>query len=63
MSPAFTVGTGTGAPLPTAVVRGDLAIDEVLHEELLSEAPVDVQVLGQEHGGNHPEAIMHETGG
>ena len=57
------VRAGAGGPLPAAVVRGDLAIDEVLHEVGFAEFPVDVQILGEKHRGDHPDAVVHETGG
>ena len=44
------IRTSRCAPLPTAVVRGEVTIDELLHEEPLTEAPIDQQVLGQKHG-------------
>ena len=56
------VGAGAGAPLPAAVVGGVLAIDKVLHEEAFAEAPVAVQILGEEHGDDHADAVVHETG-
>jgi len=56
------VGSGAGGPLPAAVVAGVFAIDELLHEEGFAEPPVAVQVFGEEHGGDHAEAIVHEAG-
>ena len=57
------VGAGAGAPLPAAVIAGDLAINEVLHEMALAEFPMEVEVFGEEHGGDHAEAVVHEAGG
>lgn len=56
------VCAGAGGPLPAAVVCGDLAVCEVLHEVGLAELPVDVEVFGEEHGGDHADAVVHESG-
>lgn len=56
------IGAGGGAPLPAAVVRRQVAIDQVAHEEALALAPVDQQVLGQEHGDDHAQAVVHPAG-
>ena len=42
------VRAGGGRPLPAAIVRGRLAVDQALHEESLSPPPVEEQVLGEE---------------
>ena len=56
------IGSGARAPLPAAVVRGDFAVHQVLHEKLLAQPPVDVEVLGQEHRDDHPDPVVHESG-
>jgi len=53
------VGAGRRDPLPPAIVGAEIAVDEVLHEVSLSQAPVQHQVLRQEHGCNHPRTVVH----
>src|SRR6478736_4454299 len=57
------VGAHACTPLPSGVVDRDLAIDQMLHEELLSEFPGNAQVLAKEHGHNHADAVVNETCG
>src|SRR5581483_7362151 len=57
------VRAGAGAPLPTAVVRGHVAVDEFVHEITLAPLPVDEEILGQEHRHDHAEAVVHPAGG
>jgi len=58
------IGSGASAPLPAAVVgRRDLGVDDDVVEELLAQTPVAVQILGQEHGDDHADAVVHEAGG
>ena len=56
------VCTCAGAPLPTTIVGRDIAIDELLHEILFTFPPMDVKIFRQEHGHNHPGAVVHEPG-
>ena len=53
------VDAGAGAEAPAAVVGGEVAVDEVLHEVALAEAPVEQEVLGQEAGDDHPAPVVH----
>ena len=46
-------------PLPATHVRGAVAVDQLLHEILLTLAPVDQQILGQERRHDHARAIVH----
>ena len=39
------IRAGARRPLPASIVRGDLAIDEILHEPRLTLFPVNVQIL------------------
>ena len=55
------ISSSSRTPLPTAVVRRDVAIDQFLHKILLSFSPVEVEILGQEHRDNHSDPIVHET--
>jgi hypothetical protein len=48
--------------LPTAIVTGDLAVGQLLHEVALAQSPVEEQVLGQKHRDDHTRTIGHETG-
>ncbi len=57
------VGPGRRGPLPAAVVRGDIAVDQVMHEVGLARAPIDEQVLRQERRGDHPSAVRQPAGG
>ena len=57
------VGASARAPLPAAVIAGDFAIDEVAHEPAFAVHPPDVEIFGEEHGGNHAETIVHGAGG
>ncbi len=57
------IRAGACGPLPAAVVRRDFPIQEVLHEKRFAVAPIDVEVLGEEHGGDHADAVVHEAGG
>lgn len=56
------VGAGGGGPLPSTVVVGQIAIDEVLHEVLFAEAPIEAEVFGEEHGGDHACPVVHPSG-
>ena len=57
------VRPGRGRPLPAAVVRGDVAVDQVAHEVRLARAPVDQQVLRQERRDDHPRPVGHPARG
>lgn len=48
-----------GSEAPAAVVGGEVAVDQVLHEEALAEPPVQQQVLGQERRRYHPAPVVH----
>ena len=53
------VGAGAGHPLPAVVVRGDVAVDEVLEEVPRPDRPPHVQVLGEEARRDHPHPVVH----
>ena len=48
------IRTGRRTPLLAAIVGRQEAIHQILHEPRLALAPVDKQVLGEEHGRHHP---------
>ena len=48
-----------GDPLPVAGVVGDLAVAEQVPEMPGAPAPVEVEVLGQEGGDDHPRPVVH----
>jgi hypothetical protein len=56
------VGPGSSTPLPTPVVRSDVAIDQLLHKILFSLHPMNVQIFGQEHRCDHSDPIVHKAG-
>src|SRR5680860_1812974 len=53
------VGARPGDPLPAVVVRGDVAVEEVVEEVPGTHRPPRVQVLGEEAGRDHPHAVVH----
>ena len=57
------IDAGAGAEAPAAVVRRPVAVDQVLHEVDLAEAPVQEQVLGEEGGGDHAAPVVHVARG
>src|ERR1700741_2100192 len=58
-----SVRTGPSAPLPAAVVRRDIAINQLLHEVFLSFPPIQMEIFREKHGYDHPNPIMHVAGG
>jgi hypothetical protein len=48
-----------GAESPSAVIRCEVAVNEMLHEVALAHAPVNEQVFGEEGGYDHAAAVMH----
>lgn len=48
-----------GAEAPAAVVGGEVAVDEVLHEVPFAQAPVEQEVFGQKGGHRHARAVVH----
>ena len=55
----FGVHAAAGAPLPAAVVGGQVAIHQARHEGRFAPAPVADQVLHQEGGHDHAAAVVH----
>src|SRR5664279_3914700 len=53
------VGAAAGRPLPAVLVRGKVAVDQPPHEVPGTMAPLDVQVLDQEAGRDHPDPVVH----
>ncbi|KAG0923394.1 hypothetical protein G6F31_019524 [Rhizopus arrhizus] len=53
------VGPRGGAPLPAAIVGGQVAVHQLRHEPGFAQAPIDQQVFGQEHGGHHAQPVVH----
>ncbi|CDA01754.1 putative deoxiribopirymidine photolyase [Klebsiella variicola CAG:634] len=57
------VGACRGRPLPAAVVRRQVAINQLTHEVALPCPPVEAQIFRQEAGDNHAQPVMHPAGG
>ena len=55
------VDAAAGRPLPAEVVRGPVAVGEVLHVVRLAAPVVDEQVLGEEARRDHARAVVHEA--
>jgi len=53
----FGVHAAAGTPLPAAVVGGQIAVHQALHEGPLAPAPVDDQILDQKGGDDHAAAV------
>lgn len=53
------VDARAGAEAPAAVVGGEVAVDQVFHEEAFAEAPVKQEVFGEEGGDGHARAVVH----
>ncbi len=49
-------------PIATAVVAGQIAVEEVLHEELLTDTPVDTKVLGENDAAIIRATVVHPPG-
>ena len=49
-----------GDPLPAVVVGWDVAVVEVLEEEPGAPGPVEMEVLDEEAGDDHPHPVVHE---
>ena len=56
------IGAGRGRPLPAAVIRSEIAVDQLRDKIALSDTPVDKQILHQKAGGNHSQAVVHPPG-
>src|SRR5262249_46394259 len=56
------VRAGGRGPLPVAVVRGEIAVDQALEEDALALAPVDAELLREEARGHHARAVVHPAG-
>src|SRR3972149_7961084 len=57
-----SISSGSGDPLPTAVVCCWIAVNQVLHKIAFSPAPIDQQIFGEKRSHNHACSIMHPTG-
>ncbi|MNO61292.1 hypothetical protein D3C76_519370 [compost metagenome] len=57
------IGARSRGPLPATVVGRQIPVDELAHEVILPEPPVDVQILGQETRHYHPQPVVHPAGG
>ncbi|KAF5293243.1 hypothetical protein FQR65_LT20133 [Abscondita terminalis] len=57
--PGLGVAARGGRPLPAAVVGGQVEVVELAREPGLAPAPVDPQVLDQEAGRHHAQAVVH----
>jgi len=53
------INAGGGGEAPTAVVAGEITVDELLHEVALAHAPVEQQVFCEEGGDGHAAAVVH----
>lgn len=56
------VDADAGREAPAAVVAREVAVDQVLHEVALAEAPVEQQVLRQEGRDDHAAPVVHVGG-
>ena len=54
------VGAGTGRPLPAVVVRGQITVVEVVEEVAGATSPVEVEILHEEAGDDHPHPVVDE---
>src|ERR1041385_3327338 len=54
------VATGTGGPLPPAVVRSEIEIEELRGEQGFAPTPIDQQVFRKKTGGDHANTVVHE---
>ena len=60
--PRLGVAAGRRRPLPAAVVRGQLVVDQVEREVRLAAAPVDAEVLGEKARRHHAQPVVHPAG-
>ena len=60
--PGLRVAAGRRRPLPAAVVRGELVVDQVQREVRLAAAPVDAEVLDEEARRHHAQPVVHVAG-
>ncbi len=60
--PGLGIATDRGGPLPATAVGGEVEVDQLVGEITLAEPPVDQQVLGQERGRHHAQAVVHIAG-
>ena len=56
-----SVGPGAGGPLPTVVVGGEVAVVEVLEEEPRPTRPVEMEILDEKTGNDHPHTVVDEA--
>ena len=56
------IGAAACHPLPVERIVGGVRIDQRVAEPALALAPIDQQVLDQEGGGDHSDAIVHRAG-
>ena len=52
-----------GRPLPAVLVGGEVAVDQPVQEVPRTVLPLQVQVLDQEAGDDHPHPVVHPPGG
>ena len=57
------IGGGIGscpcAPLPSSIIRGDVAVDQFLQKILFPLLPMNMQIFGQKHCHNHANSVVH----
>ncbi|MNQ89440.1 hypothetical protein D3C85_1047480 [compost metagenome] len=57
------IGACARRPLPAAVVGRQVPVNQLAHEVILPEPPVNVQILGEEARHYHPQPVVHPAGG
>ena len=56
------ITTARCGPLPAPIVRCEVEIEQALGEVGFAAAPVDPQILAQERGHDHAQAVVHIAG-
>ena len=56
------IDPGGRAPLPVAVIDGEVTVNQVASKKAFPFFPVHEQILDQEHRRDHPNAVVHKAG-
>jgi predicted MFS family arabinose efflux permease len=51
------IGAGAGHPLPPAIVIGQVAVEQTIHEDVLARPPIDAQVFHEKGRDDEPSPI------
>ena len=57
------IGPCARCPLPAAIVGRQITVNQLAHEIILPEPPVDMEILGQKTRHYHPQPVVHPAGG